>query len=385
MGLYLLRDAYKPQWVEYNYGITNTTSLYKCDKKYGSSDYFNCQNDETETVDEDFTDFIKQLEKAKNTKDLSRFFDTSLYIKWQALKYLLGSWDHITNQHNQYLYKHSNGKWLNLLYDFDSDFGAYRSPKPAQSFTSESGEMDFPLYKILGLSDTHKDLVANIKSMVINGFNPVKLFPRIDNLMEYLYPYILEDRSPEKETTERPGHFVRPDFKIENGFTVDDHVKNAEFHNYYLKKYENDKSYTIDEIYGLKRWIIERFRYVCTKYNINCSFARDYLEGGKFALPSLASTKVEMEEHLGGCKNTGYPCCSNPDAQVYTTDSSGDWSIEGDFWCLVEKEKEQKPSDEECWSLERGYPCCVSATEVLYTSSNGKTWSVENGDWCGII
>ncbi|KAG4107506.1 hypothetical protein H8356DRAFT_1416903 [Neocallimastix lanati (nom. inval.)] len=385
MGLYLLRDAYKPQWVEANYGIANTTSLYKCDKSYGSSDYFNCQNDETEVVDEDFTNFINKMEKAKDTRELSKFFDTDLYIKWQAFKYLTGSWDHITNYHNQYLFN-NNGKWINLLYDFDSDFGAYRAPNPSLSFVSESVEMDYPLYKTLGLSNTHKELVNNIKKFVINGFNPVKLFPRIDELMKYLYPYILEDRTPEKETTERPGHFVRPDYKIENGFTVTDHVKNAEFHNYVLKKYSNNKSYSTDEIYGLKRWIIERFRYACTKYNIDCSFAKDYLEGGKFSLPSLESTKVEMEEHLGGCNNTGYHCCSDPNTTVYTSDSSGDWGVEGDYWCLIVKE-EQKPSEkeEECWSLERGYPCCVYATTVYYTSSNGKTWSVENGDWCGII
>ncbi|OUM56965.1 Non-catalytic module family DOC2, partial [Piromyces sp. E2] len=400
MGLYLLRDIYKTQWIESNFGIANTTTLYSCDSKYGDSYYFNCVNDDTEEVDDNFRDFIKKLEKSKNTTDLSKFFDVDLYIKWQAFKYLTGSWDHVTNMHNQYVF-YNGKKWMNLLYDFDSDFGAYKSPNSAQSFASESLEMEFPLYKTLGLSNNHQTLVAYIKSMVFNGFNPVKLIPRIDELMEYLYPYVLEDRTPEKETTKRPGHIVRPEFKIENGFTIDDHLKNAEFHNYFLKKFENDKNYTVDEIYGLKRWIIERFRYVCSKYSMDCSFAKEYLEGGSYKLPSKDSTKVEMEQHLGGCKNSGYPCCLDSNAYVYLTDNTGDWSVEGNFWCLIVKDNEKtttttttttttknanptSPAEDDCWSLERGYPCCVSATTVYYTSSNGKTWSVENGDWCGI-
>jgi len=381
MGLYLLRDVYKPQWVESNYGIYNTTSLYKCDSKYGDNKYFNCVNDATETDDADYRSFIKQLESVKNAKELSKFFDTDLYIKWQAYKYITGSWDHVTNQHNQYLFKKGN-KWMNLIYDFDSDFGAYKSPNSALSFSQESLELDFPIYKILELNDNNKDLVQAIKTMVTNGFNPAKLIPRIDELTEYLYPYVVKDRTPETDTTKRPGHIVRPDFKIENGFTVDDFVKNSEFHNYFLKKYYNAYSYSTDEIYGLKRWIVERFRFICKQYRMDCSFAKEYLEGGKYQLPSKDSTKVVMEQHLEGCKNTGYPCCSKPNPSVYTTDDTGEWSVEGTFWCLIVKEPVY--TNDDCWSLERGYPCCEHATEVYYTSSNGKTWSVENGDWCGI-
>jgi len=31
----------------------------------------------------------------------------------------------------------------------------------------------------------------------------------------------------------------------------------------------------------------------------------------------------------------GYPCCSNPDAVVVTTDEYGEWSIENNHWCGI--------------------------------------------------
>jgi len=398
MGLYLLRDIFKSQWIEYNFGIANTTTLYTCDHEYGTSYYFNCINDETEVVDDTFRNFLSKLEKAKNVDELSKFFDVDLYIRWQAFKYLLGSWDHITYMHNQYLF-YDGKKWMNLLYDFDSDFGAYKTPNSALSFVSDSYEMNLPLYKLIGLDNNHQTLVKYITQFVKEGFNPAKLFPRIDELMSYLYPYIVEDRTPELQTTLRPGHFKRPDLKIENTFSVNDHLRNAEYHNYYLKKYIDSTNYTIDEIYGLKRWIIERFRYVCSRYSIDCSFAKEYLEGGSYTIPSKESTMVYMEQHLGGCKDSGYPCCINPNGQVITVDVTGEWSVEGNNWCLLVKDQKTtttttttttkasiptSSSTDDCWSIERGYPCCVSATTVYYTSSNGKTWSVENGDWCGI-
>lgn len=393
MGLYLLRDAFKPEWIESNFGVVNTTSLYKCDAEYGNSLYFNCINDVTEEeVDPDFEEFSKKMEYAVDYDDYSQFFDVDLYIKWQAYKYLTGSWDHVTTQHNQYLFKNGN-KWMNFLYDYDSDFGAFKNPNPAQTFTEHSIEKDLPIYRKLRLDETNEQLKGYIEEMVINGFNPVKLFPRIDELIEYLSPYVAEDRYPMNDPTARPGHFNRPEFKIENGFTVQDHYNNAEFHNYFLKKYNSESSFETDEIYGLKRWIIERFRFVCSHYGIDCSFASEYLEDGSFVIPSRVETDVVLEEHKGGCRQSGYPCCKSQEGGIVMVDSAGEWGVEGNVWCLYDRDV--TPAEipvtyavsnaaSACWAKEQGYPCCKNPTRILYTDNSGKNWDVENHKWCAI-
>jgi len=105
MGLYLLRDAFKSQWIEYTFGEKSTEHLYTCDKSYGNNKFFNCINDDESIEDDkDWDSFIKRLDKTKTRAELEEFFDVTTYIKWQALKYLFGSWDHVTDAHNQVLY-----------------------------------------------------------------------------------------------------------------------------------------------------------------------------------------------------------------------------------------------------------------------------------------
>jgi len=398
MGLYLIRDAFKPEWVEANFGIANTTSLYTCDADYGTSEYFNCINDDTEEVDADYEEFAQNMENAENYYDYAEFFDVDLYIKWQAYKYLTGSWDHITCQHNQFLFKNGN-KWMNFLYDFDSDFGAFKKPNPQQTFFEHDLEKDLPLHKKLQLDETNEQLIGYIKELVINGFNPVKLFPRIDELVEYLSPYIAEDRYPINNPTERPGHFERPTYKIENSFTIQDHFNNAQFHNYFLKKYYSSTSFETEEIFGLKRWIIERFRFACSNYNIDCSFASEYLENGTFNLPDREMTEIVVEEHQDGCRQSGYPCCKYMDSEVITVDDAGEWSIEGNVWCLFDRDLPEQVEEApisyavsnavsnavaNCWAKEYNYPCCKQSKKILYTDPEKNKWSVEDHKWCGI-
>jgi len=388
MGLYLLRDAYKSHWIETNFGVANTTSLYKCDKKYGKNNSFNCATEDEEVVDDQFNEFVSRVAATKDARELSKFFDTELYLKWQAYKYLTGSWDHVTNQHNQYLFKHPNGKWMNFLYDFDSDFGAYKSPNPNNTFDQEMRylEADTPFYKILNINDNNKDLVRFIREMVVKAFNPVKLIPRITEIMDFIYPHVLHDRTPEDETVKRPGHFKRPEYKIENGFKMEDFFKNSELYNYVLNKYADNVNYTTDTLYGVKRWIIERFRFVCGHYDIDCSFGKEYLDGGSFKLTKVKKTTVVMEEHHTGCRGSPYPCCKDPYAVVQMKDWTGEWGYEGNYWCLIDRENNGGESDQpaDCWSKPLGYRCCTETTVVVTKDKDGE-WGIENNNWCGIV
>jgi len=69
----------------------------------------------------------------------------------------------------------------------------------------------------------------------------------------------------------------------------------------------------------------------------------------------------------------GYQCCKNTNAQVVYQDEDGDWGVENNEWCGIEK----------CWSLP-DYQCCKNTRDVVYQDEDGD-WGVENNEWCGII
>ncbi|OUM70478.1 Non-catalytic module family DOC2, partial [Piromyces sp. E2] len=70
----------------------------------------------------------------------------------------------------------------------------------------------------------------------------------------------------------------------------------------------------------------------------------------------------------------GYPCCVNTNKVEYV-DSDGEWGVENNNWCGIEKKS--------CWANRLGYSCCSSTTDVVYVDDDGK-WGVENNNWCGI-
>jgi len=382
MGLYLLRDAFKSQWIEFTFGEKSTKHLYTCDRSYGDNSYFNCINDDEDIKeDKDLDEFLKRLAKTETREELEEFFDVKTYIKWQALKYLFGSWDHVTNAHNQVLYMYhdtssGNDMWIPLLYDFDSEFGAYKDIKTRRSFEEESLELPNPLYKILKLNDQNEELISYIDEFMRKAFNPKDLFARIDQLKEFLSPYIKEDRTP-LEDGRLPDRLKRVNVKVEDYFTYEDYSGNSEYTMIQLHKYTSDVIMHTDRIMGLKQWIIERFQFACEFYKLDCSYASEYLDGYEYE-----TNTIEHDEKNGGCHNTGYPCCYKTEKLV-TTDSVGFWGIENGDWCLFE-EPIIKPGG--CWSEFQGFPCCKDKHTVLYyvDPNTGDEWGVENDDWCGI-
>jgi len=382
MGLYLLRDAFKSQWIEFNFGEKSTKHLYTCDKGYGNNEFFNCINDdESITEDKDWEAFIKRLARTKTREELEEFFDVKTFIKWQALKYLFGSWDHVTTAHNQVLYMYhdtSSGKdmWIPLLYDFDSEFGAYKDIKTDRSFEEESLDMPNPLYKILQLNDQNEELISYIDEFMRKAFNPKSLFARIDQLKEFLSPYIKEDRTP-LEDGHLPGRLQRVNVKAEDYFTYEDFEGNSEYTMIQLHKFTSDVIMHTDRIMGLKQWIIERFQFACEFYKLDCSYASEYLDGFQYE-----TDVIEHDEKNGGCHNTGYACCTKTEKLV-VTDSVGFWGMENGDWCLFEGPV-IKPGG--CWADFQGFPCCKDKhTTVYYVDPlTGDEWGVENDDWCGI-
>ncbi|OUM61927.1 glycoside hydrolase family 6 protein [Piromyces sp. E2] len=71
----------------------------------------------------------------------------------------------------------------------------------------------------------------------------------------------------------------------------------------------------------------------------------------------------------------GYSCCRTT-TEVYYTDADGEWGVENNQWCGIQKES--------CWAERLGYSCCKYTSEVAYVDGDGN-WGVENNNWCGII
>eukprot|EP00833_Pecoramyces_ruminatium_P004286 jgi/Orpsp1_1/1178318/evm.model.c7180000064823.1 len=373
--VYVLKDAFKPGWVEDVYGERNTKHLYNCRREFGDNQYFNCVNDKNDVIDKEFIKFQERLENSKSREDLEEFFDVETYLKWQVLKYLIGSWDHAANYHNTFFYMfHDNDKdkWIPLLYDFDSDLGAYKDPIPHRTFEKEIFEKDHPIFQLLNIRDSNEEIIKIMEEMVSKVFNPNKLFPRIDQLKKFLNDHVKEDRTP--LNGKLPGRMPRKEYKIEDDFTHKNFLENTVYNTIKITKYSSDDVvFTTDKIFGLKHWIIERFRYACDYYKFNCTYADKYLKQ-----TYIVRTRY-LEERLGGCLGTGYNCCTVPAKGVFY-DEDGVWGIEDDEYCIINMKGK-------CWATSLGQDCCENPeTKYDYHDSNiNKFYGTENGKRCGIL
>jgi len=385
MGFYLVRDAFKTQWVQYTFGEEDTKHLYTCDKTYGTSKFFNCKNDDDDIADDpDWNKFIKKLEAAKDRRDLEKFFHTYTYIKWQVSRYLFGSWDHKTSTHNNavYMTKMANNKiYIPLLYDFDMDFGSYKVTNPWKNFYEEVVDPENPLYTLLDLNDESEEVREMMDEIMRKAFNPNIVLPRIDQLKAFIDPYVKEDRT-KGANGRKPGRMSRMNIKVEDYYEYEDFVKNCEFTSLKAKQYSEDGMISSATVIGLKVWAIERFKHACTTYNLDCSYADEILSKPEYAKYDVDT--VTREIHGEGCRGSSYSCCVFDSTPVILVDDTGEWGMEGEKWCLMNKTYEIK--NEDCWSLKQGYPCCARReTTVSFTDkNNGEEWGFEKNDWCGI-
>jgi len=312
------------------------------------------------------------------------------------------------------MYKNPNtGKWMFIPYDFDSELGyclfsgsfynnklmAYVFDWPKFSFKDYAGPGAKHILDVLIYSN-ETTFNNYAKSFVRDVFNPVVLFDHIDEVKSLIKPYVLEDKTEDPVT----------DWNYES------FVVNSEFT-------------TVSEIfqtsYGLKRWILDKFRYVCSSLEMDCSFAAEYLEGGSFTyevdpeyendgsslvdptmlppsftmteLPALETdmpvaneselppveTEITAAVDQSSCwsEYLGYSCCEIS-CKVYEEDENGAWGYENYHWCGIPASCKQQV--QKCWSLALGYPCCQKTNNIYDVDENG-SWGYEDERWCGII
>ena len=461
MGFYILMDAIKLSWVEYEYGDSDSTTLYQCKNMNNDltvkTSSTGCNNENEEVTDNsEWDELLTRFDAAQSAEDIEDIFDVDQFLTEIAFEYLSGSWDHYLNfGHNFYMYKPKNDKWKFMLYDFDGELGQDISMGGGKGFgqnqSSNTTSTDYASYSfedwakprhlidILILNDsTRFDNI--LRNFVTEVFNPATLFPRIDELKEYIRPYVEKDKIPD-ENGKYPGRINEG----KDDYTFEQWEANSEFTT--VRTSQGSKAY------GLKYWILAKYRYVCKAYEMECD--EKYLDenyeytidkeveatGDDFSFPggpggppggqggegapggpggpgfggfggqeqgipgvnddqkSDDSTETpnndkskdeETTETPNGGKVCwasiiGYPCCSPGNDKVYLQDDNGDWGY--DFknkqWCGITP-YEEKTDDEVCWSEVYGLPCCKDCAVYEVDEYGEWGYDFQKKQWCGI-
>jgi hypothetical protein len=429
MGFYVLMDTFKLSWIEYEYGDKDTRFLYQC-KETGNylteTSSYNCINKNEEVLDHtEWNELLTSIKNAETASDIEEIFDVDLFVTQIALEYLLGSWDHFLNYgHNYYLYKPVNDKWKYLTYDFDGEFGQDIEMVYVGAIIDDVPEimdtvnMDYPNYsfeqwtrknhliEILILNDKSR-FNEILKNVVNEVFNPSILYPRIDELKTFIKPFVKLDKI-KNDDGKYPGRLN----EIIGDYTFDQWDANSEF--------TNIETTSLYRAYGLKYWILEKYRYVCKLLDMECDSkyinenfqysVNEELSFSGFGVSSKKNTDNNTDDPIptstkssdhtevdSKTKETpktitykciaetlGYHCCSSDNTTVYAHDSNGDWGFdfEKKEWCGITPYSEQL-NENSCWSEILGYLCCSECIKVVEVDSNGK-WGIENNHWCGI-
>jgi len=278
MGFYVLLDALKLSWVELEYDDKDSTTLYQCKNMNNQltlkSSSTGCVNENEEVTDHsEWNDLLKRFDAAESAEDIEDIFDIDQFLTEIAFEYLSGSWDHYLNfGHNYYMYKPKNDKWKFLLYDFDGELGQEVfmgvGGSPFSPAPPKTNSTDFPTYTfeewtqprhlvdILILNNsTRFDNI--LRKVVKKAFNPTVLFPHIDELKEFIRPYVELDKKPGKDG-KYPGRLN----EVADDYSLEQWDANSEFTRV-------TSSNGFGQSYGVKYWILAKYRYVCKAYHID--------------------------------------------------------------------------------------------------------------------
>jgi len=372
MGLYTMRNFFNADWVRSVFGESNAKNLYACNREYDTcKNVLGGSNDNVEN-------FIKKMNKASSRSELEQFFDVESYMRWQALKYLLGYHSPYGNNNNdEYLYMrydNSTGKqmWVAIPSLFDYFLGNSGNGSAARKFDKDI-KLSNNLYKVLNINEKNSEIIGYIEEYMKTVFDPSLMISRIDDLKKTVDAAVKLDRTPDSNG-QLPGRLPRATYRGEDHFTYDNFVRNTEFTYIKYRRYANELNHETNHLLGLKEWVVERFDFVCSTYNVDCSTGKKYLKN--------LSYKIEtdiFEEKFGGCKGTGYPCCNSTSTGPVKDTKRGSFGLEQGAYCLV--------SGDYCWSLKYGVECCQSKStkvEELVSRKDNYWFGKENGKRCGV-
>ncbi|ORX76204.1 hypothetical protein BCR32DRAFT_224457 [Anaeromyces robustus] len=399
LGFYVIMDSLKMTYVEIEYNDKDTTNLIQCKdlNAFLDNNSLNiCTSENDDNPDKsNFNQLLRTLNSANSINQISQVFDIDNYLKSIILEWLTGSWDHYTIYgHNYNVYKIPNGKWTMTLYDFDATFGQdlslglfFRVPQginsnnvntwPNAKFEDWIGTNQYVIQLIM--KENKNLFLQTLQEIINNAFNPGLLFDRIDEIKDFIRPYVKADRTP--VNGKLPGR-LNP---------------RSNCYDYSYEQFENNSEFTTlpssfngmtSNSYGLKKWILDKFVFVCKNYNIDCSIGKDYLNNFDYrtttkktrttTIKTTTTTNSSVPTSSQCWSNSlGFNCCSNPNAPVVYEDNDGQWGFENGNWCGI-------PKTQSCWSTVLGFNCCSNPnTPVVYEDNDGQ-WGLENNNWCGI-
>ncbi|ORX61220.1 hypothetical protein BCR36DRAFT_401425 [Piromyces finnis] len=397
MGLFVLTDAIKKSWIKYIYDEDETTSLYQC----GSSNLsirlgYGCRNENDDVKDySEWMNFLLKLDQAQTASDIEDIFDVDHFLTEMVIEYLIGGWDHIQQiGHNFYMYKEPNGKWKYITYDFDQEFGInidrvfvgyiledlpehyLRRKTDYVNYSFSDWTVHHHIIEILILNNPSR-FEKILKNVIEKVFNPATLFPHIDELKEFIKPYVMMDKTPD-ENGYYPG---RINYSAEETYSLAQWDANSEFTMVDTIQYN---------AYGIKYWILAKYRYICNAYHMDCDSV--YLdENYEFPINKEVEFKGYYDQsaldRIPKCEaeEYGYICCPNYLTEVLYQDEEGDWAYDYvmEDWCIINLYPRKIIEKQECWTSPLGYECCDSC-DVIYEDNNGQ-WGVKNNKWCGIL
>jgi len=344
-GLYYLQDTIKGNWIRKIYGLPDdeeVETLFNCRKdgvNLAIGDVCENTNDNAGNYTEPFEQLLEQIDGAKTVEDLEKFMNVDLLMKDLAIEFLYGSFDHyIIQGHNFYLYQKSDGIWDMILVDFDSDFGSALYPFlkfvlqydiEEYGYTLKFEDMPKPGKKLLESAyfNDNTRFKEALRELMVTGFNPDALFKRIEELKEFIAPYV------KKATTLRPDGRLPGTVNLkgtDNTHSYDDFLAVSNIEN------------TNPMVPSLKSWIKNRFEFACKEYGFDpeeilkeaAEFrGEEYVPGDDAETDAIETEAVETD--VEGVEN---------DAETEAVETE---AVENDFEDAEDAEDFEKSAEED--------------------------------------
>ncbi|OUM63434.1 hypothetical protein PIROE2DRAFT_10038 [Piromyces sp. E2] len=285
LGLYVLTNKIKKDFIKKHFGDSDTENLYDCKESNtrfdDNSTVSGCTNSKEELADykDDLQKLTDAINNAKSRKDLEDILDIDSFLKAFAFEFITLSYDHyLLNSHNFSLYKKPDGKWAILLNDFDEAWGAdftiftVRHSKFAdKSYIPKNTVLYLPNISLRDFDVGHKivklliyDDETRFREIIGEAvkvfFNPKILNERIDELSDLIREHVANSRVIDDKTGMCKGCFNVIGLNTHWNIT---HFDDCTRYGNWISNNSNTFSY------GLKFFIEERFNYLCHTYGIN--------------------------------------------------------------------------------------------------------------------
>jgi len=256
MGLYIMTDIINLPWIEDVYGDKKSTTLYKCLvlQDFTTENSKGCQNkNEDVTDDSEWINFLSAVENAQSGSELEDVLDVDHLLYEMAIDYLTQAYDHF--YHNFYMYKQPNGKWTYFSYDFDLDLQILDISYETYFKTSFYGNR--PRFYNLFIAQHQERFNTILKEIVTKVINPAILFPHIDEIKQFIQPYVLLDKTPDANGN-TPGAINE-----NSSYSVGTYQEWEKYTEFYYSGNEMDDA-------GLKYIILQNYRYICNELKMEC-------------------------------------------------------------------------------------------------------------------